>query len=56
MDKNEWFALLLVGVVGLIIINKVSKAPWCGPTCQILLSDARGTLVQDVVTGLSYWV
>jgi hypothetical protein len=56
MKGGDWLGLLLVGAVGLIVINEISKAKGCGPTCQVILSDARGTLVQDVVTGLMKWV
>jgi hypothetical protein len=56
MKGGDWLGLLFVGAVGLIVINEISKAKWCGPACQVILSDARGTLVQDLVTGLVKWV
>jgi hypothetical protein len=56
MKGGDWLGLLMVGAVGLIVINEISKSRACGPTCQVILSDARGMLVQDVVTGLVKWV
>jgi hypothetical protein len=51
----DW-QLVVFGVAGLVVLNALSKQKWCGPTCQVLLSDARGTLVQDVLTGAVYWL
>jgi hypothetical protein len=56
MKGGDLLGLLLVGTVGLIVINEISKAKACGPACQVILSDARGTLVQDLVTGFIKWV
>jgi hypothetical protein len=56
MSTKTGIGLALVGVLGLILINELSKARWCGPGCRVILSDARGTLVQDLVTGLVQWV
>jgi hypothetical protein len=56
MKNGDWFGLVMLGVLGLIVINKIAMSPACGSNCQVLLSDARGTLVQDVITGLQYWV
>jgi hypothetical protein len=56
MKGGDFLGLLLVGAVGLIVINEISKAKACGPACQVIMSDARGTLVQDLVTGLIKWV
>jgi len=54
--KSEHWAGIALAVVGLVVINKIAKSPACGPNCQVLLSDARGTLVQDIVTGVQYWI
>jgi hypothetical protein len=56
VKNNNWLKLILFGVAGLVVINAVAQAKWCGPTCQVVLSDARGTLVQDIVTGVQYWI
>ena len=56
MKGGDWLGLLIFGTLGLIAINELSKAKWCGPNCQVILSDARGTLVQDMVTGLFRWI
>jgi len=56
MKGGDWFGLLFFGALGLMAINEISKAKWCGPYCQVIFSDARGTLVQDMVTGLVRWV
>ncbi len=56
MRNNDWLGPVLLTVAALFVINAASKAPWCGPTCQVILSDARGTLVKDLVTGLHFWV
>ncbi|HEX5424895.1 MAG TPA: hypothetical protein VFW94_15210 [Candidatus Acidoferrales bacterium] len=56
MKKGNWVGPLFLGIVGLFLINEISKAKWCGPNCQVILSDARGTLVQDMVTGALRWI
>lgn len=56
MKKEDWFGLLFFGALGLIAVNEISKAKWCGQYCQSVLSDARGTLVRDMITGLIRWV
>lgn len=53
--NSGWGAFLII-IGALVVINEVSKAKWCGPTCRIILSDARGTLVQDLVTGALAWI
>jgi hypothetical protein len=54
---NDDFLRLLVGVgLGLFIVDRISRAPWCGPFRQVIMSDVRGTLVQDLATGFLYWV
>lgn len=55
-NNDDRQALIVFGLLGLILITAISKAPWCGPACQVILSDARGMLVQDMVTGLRLWV
>jgi hypothetical protein len=56
MKGGDWLGLLVVGVLGLAAINEISRAKWCGPNCRIILSDVRGTLIQDMVTGLFHWI
>lgn len=56
MKGQDWAKLILFGLAGLVVISAISQAKWCGPTCRVLMSDARGTLVQDIVTGIQYWV
>jgi len=56
MNGKDWFGVFLLGAIGLYVINEVSKAKWCGSQCQVILADARGVLVQDMVTGLMKWV
>jgi hypothetical protein len=56
MKNGDFFSLLVFVGVGLWVVNKISKSPVCGPTCQVVLSDARGTLVQDLITGIRYWI
>ena len=56
MNNGDLLALILFGVVGLVVVNEISKQKWCGPACQVLLSDARGTIVQDLLTGARYWI
>jgi hypothetical protein len=56
MRGGDWLGVLALGFLGLAVINEVSKAKWCGPNCQIILSDARGTLIQDMVTGALRWI
>ena len=56
MKGEELLKILGVALVGLVVINAISQAKWCGPSCQVILSDARGTLVQDVVTGALSWI
>jgi hypothetical protein len=56
MKNEHWLALLITSAVGLIVIQQISKARSCGQACQVILSDARGTLVQDLVTGLVRWI
>jgi hypothetical protein len=56
MRGGDWFGFLLIGAVGLIVINEISMAKSCGPTCQLILSDARRTLIQDAVTSIVKWV
>jgi len=54
-DKN--FLRMLVGFgFGLFIVDRISRAPWCGSTCRVIVADARGTLVQDLVSGFLYWI
>jgi hypothetical protein len=48
------YGALIVG--GLWLLGKMSQSPACGQGCQVLISDARGTLVQDLITGIQYWV
>jgi hypothetical protein len=54
-DKNFWRLQVGVGL-GLFIVDQISLAPWCGPNCRVIMSDARGTLVQDLGTGFLHWV
>jgi len=56
LKNGDWFGWVIFGVLGLIVVNQIAKPRACGPTCQVLLSDARGTLVEDILTGLRYWV
>jgi hypothetical protein len=48
------YGALIVG--GLWLVSKSSQSRACGQGCQVLMSDARGTLVQDLITGIQYWV
>jgi len=56
MKNADLLALILFGVVGLVLVNEISKQKWCGSVCQVLLSDARGPLVQDILSGARYWI
>ena len=56
MKGEDFLTLLSVAVVGLGVIKAISQARWCGPNCRVILSDVRGTLIQDVVTGAFSWV
>jgi hypothetical protein len=56
MRGGDWLGVLLFGTIGLVVLNEISKAKWCGPNCRVLVQDARGTLVQDMVTGLTKWI
>jgi len=56
MKNGDWVGPLLLGIFGLVVVNEISRAKWCGPNCQIILSDARRTLVQDMVTGALRWI
>jgi hypothetical protein len=56
MRGGDWLGVLALGFLGLAVINEISKAKWCGPNRQIILSDARGTLIQDMVTGALRWI
>lgn len=56
MKTEHFWGLLAIGILGLAIINAITKQKWCGPNCRIILRDAQGTLVQDVVTGFFRWI
>jgi len=56
MNNGDLLALIAFGIVGLVVVNGISKQRWCGPACQVLLSDARGMLVQDILSGSRYWI
>lgn len=56
MKGEELLKILGVALVGLVVINAISEAKWCGPNCQIIVSNARGTIVQDVVASAFSWV
>jgi hypothetical protein len=48
------YAALIVGA--LWVAYKISQSPSCGQACQALMSDARETLDQDLITDIQYWV
>jgi hypothetical protein len=52
--NDDFLKLALFTVAGFWVVNKIATSPKCGPNCQVLMSDARGTLVQDLITGLRY--
>jgi len=56
--KNTDLLTFMVGGAGLLfVIGAVSKEMSCGPACQGLLADARGTLTQDMISdALNYWI
>jgi len=56
MNSGDLLKVVAFVGAGLWLINNVSSSPTCGPYCQVLMSDARGTLVQDLITGVRYWV
>jgi hypothetical protein len=56
MNNNDFVRLLLGVGIGLVILNSIAEQPWCGPTCQVVMSDVRGTLIQDLTTGLLHWI
>jgi hypothetical protein len=56
MNGGDFLKLITFVGAGLWLVNKISNSPACGPYCQVLMSDVRGTLVQDLITGVRYWV
>lgn len=56
MDFGDLIGVFVLGILGFVIINEISNQKWCGRNCRVILSDARGTLVQDIVTGLIGWI
>jgi hypothetical protein len=54
MKNNDWLGPLLLTAFGLWVVVKISQAPACGPTCQMLTADVRGILVQDLMSNLRY--
>jgi hypothetical protein len=56
MNGKNWLGVLFVVGAGLVILNEISRAKWCGPNCKVIVSDFRGALVQDLVTGALRWV
>jgi hypothetical protein len=55
--RDEKALQWLIGIgIGFLVVNAISEQPWCGPVCREIMSDFRGTLVEDLVTGLRYRV
>lgn len=47
--------LILIGL-GIYALTKARQSRSASPTARIILQDARGTLIQDLVTGALAWV
>jgi len=53
---EDFLKLALVVGFGVWAVSAISRQPWCGQNCRVILQDARGTLIQDLVTGATAWV
>jgi len=53
---EDFLKVVVVVGLGLWAVSAISRQPWCGQNCRVILQDARGTLIQDLVTGALAWV